>query len=128
MYEYVPGADAPANVAWPHYPVPGGSAYGLEYPPPPPPAPKPVPAWTWVTNALRPPLRTSVAYVLLLLVGVLGGHQLYLRRPVVAGVYFLTLGVFLVGWVVDLCTLPSQVRAANRRVWLRRSRKMSTIG
>lgn len=47
------------------------------------------------------------------LIGMLGLHHLYLRRYCWATLYFFTLGLFGVGWLMDLVRLPSLVRIAR---------------
>lgn len=55
-----------------------------------------------------------VAYVLWLF-GFMGAHRFYLGRPISGTIYFFTLGLFLVGWVVDLFLIPGMERDADRR-------------
>ena len=55
-----------------------------------------------------------VAYLLWLPpLGILGAHKLYLRRPWMACLYFLTGGLLLVGWIIDLFTLRDQAEDCN---------------
>ena len=56
---------------------------------------------------------TGIAYLLLLFGGVLGLHKFYLNRPAWGVVYILTGGLFCVGLIYDLFTLPAQVRRCN---------------
>ncbi len=58
--------------------------------------------------------RVGVAYVLWFFLGVLGVHRVYLGRVVSGVIWFLTLGLFGIGWLVDLFLIPSMVRDANR--------------
>jgi len=62
------------------------------------------------------PRDTGIAYLLLLLGGVLGLHKFYLNRPGWAVVYMFTGGLFGVGLVCDLFTLPAQVRRCNNEL------------
>jgi TM2 domain-containing membrane protein YozV len=55
----------------------------------------------------------GTAYALWLLLGIFGGHWFYLGRPGRGVLYFFTLGGFLIGWIVDLFTLPNHVRRIN---------------
>lgn len=55
----------------------------------------------------------GVAYVLWLLLGFVGGHRFYLGKPGSAVFYMLTGGGFVIGWLIDLFTIPSMVRQAN---------------
>lgn len=61
------------------------------------------------------PVDVGVAYVLLLLLGLVGGHKFYLGRPFVGLVYILTGGLLGVGVVWDLFTMRRQVDAENWR-------------
>ena len=54
-----------------------------------------------------------LTYVLWLVGGFFGFHKFYLERPLIGLLYFLTGGLFMVGWLVDFFTLPRQVRIAN---------------
>jgi TctA family transporter len=56
---------------------------------------------------------TGIAYLLLLFGGFLGLHKFYLNRPGWGVVYIFTGGLFCVGLVCDLFTLPAQVHRCN---------------
>lgn len=60
-------------------------------------------------------LSVGVAYVLWLLLGLLGAHYFYMGKIGVGFLYLLTGGLFGVGWVIDLFTLRGQVERLNRR-------------
>jgi len=47
--------------------------------------------------------------------GFIGAHRFYYGRPVSGTIYFFTLGLMLIGWIVDLFLIPSMDRAADRR-------------
>ena len=58
--------------------------------------------------------RLPVAYLLWLPpLGFLGAHKLYLRRPWMACLYFLTCGLLLIGWIFDLFTMREQTEDCN---------------
>ncbi|MCH7741756.1 MAG: TM2 domain-containing protein [Proteobacteria bacterium] len=59
----------------------------------------------------------TTAYILWLTLGLIGAHKLYLRRPLMALLYLFTLGLFLIGWVVDLFTMAEQVDDCNDRIY-----------
>ena len=59
------------------------------------------------------PKEVGIAYILWFLLGVFGGHQFYLGKNGRAIGYLLTLGWLGVGVLIDLFTLPSQVRMVN---------------
>ena len=47
--------------------------------------------------------------------GFMGAHRFYYGKPVSGTLYFFTLGLLLVGWVVDLFLIPALDREADRR-------------
>lgn len=57
--------------------------------------------------------QTPIAYVLWFFLGVLGVHHFYLGKIGRGILYLLTVGVFGIGLLIDLFTLPAQVRAVN---------------
>ncbi len=52
---------------------------------------------------------------LLWLFGFLGVHRFYYGRPFTGTLYFFTLGLFFVGWLVDLFLIPGMNRTADLR-------------
>jgi TM2 domain-containing membrane protein YozV len=56
----------------------------------------------------------AVGY-LLWIFGFLGSHRFYFGRPVSGTIYFFTLGLFLIGWIVDLFLMPRLEDTADRR-------------
>ena len=54
-----------------------------------------------------------IGYVLWIF-GFMGAHRFYYGRPVTGTLYFFTLGLLFVGWIVDLFIIPGMDRAANR--------------
>ncbi|HOV63176.1 MAG TPA: TM2 domain-containing protein [Spirochaetia bacterium] len=59
---------------------------------------------------------TGIAYLLLFLFGWSGAHRFYLGKIGSGFLYLCTGGLFGIGWLYDLFTLPSQVREANLRL------------
>ena len=57
-----------------------------------------------------------VAYILWFFLGLVGVHKFYLNKMGWGILYIFTAGLFLIGWFVDLFTLPSQVREYNETV------------
>jgi TM2 domain-containing membrane protein YozV/predicted Ser/Thr protein kinase len=58
---------------------------------------------------------TVAAYLLWLPpLGILGFHRFYLGRTATGLLYYLTLGLLGIGWLLDLFTIPSLVRQAQR--------------
>jgi len=58
---------------------------------------------------------TPVMGYLLWIFGFIGAHRFYYGRPISGTLYFFTLGVFLIGWLVDLFLIPSMNREADIR-------------
>jgi TM2 domain-containing membrane protein YozV len=52
---------------------------------------------------------------LLWVFGFMGAHRFYYGRPVSGTIWFFTLGLLLVGWLVDLFLIPSLDRSADGR-------------
>jgi TM2 domain-containing membrane protein YozV len=55
-----------------------------------------------------------VGYILWIF-GFMGAHRFYYGRPATGTLYFFTLGLFFVGWIVDLFLIPEMNRVADRR-------------
>ena len=51
---------------------------------------------------------------LLWLVGFTGAHRFYYGRPITGTIWFCTLGVFGIGWVIDVFLIPSMAAKADR--------------
>jgi len=52
---------------------------------------------------------------LLWIFGFLGAHRFYFGRPVSGTIYFFTLGLLLIGWIVDLFLITRLEASADRR-------------
>ena len=50
---------------------------------------------------------------LLWIFGFMGAHRFYYGRPVSGTIYFFTLGLFFIGWFVDLFLIPKLDREAD---------------
>lgn len=50
---------------------------------------------------------------LLWIFGFMGAHRFYFGRPISGTIYFFTLGLFFIGWIVDLFFIPSWTREAE---------------
>lgn len=55
----------------------------------------------------------SLAWILLTFLGVFGIHRFYLKKWVTGIIWFLTGGLFLMGYLYDFCTLNSQISEIN---------------
>jgi len=58
--------------------------------------------------------RKTIGYILWI-VGFTGSHRFYYGKPVSGTIYLFTLGLFLIGWIVDLFLIPSMDRRADIR-------------
>ena len=56
----------------------------------------------------------AVGYILWIF-GFIGSHRFYFGRPISGTIYFFTLGLFLIGWLVDLFLIPDMERAADAK-------------
>ena len=54
----------------------------------------------------------AIGYILWIF-GFMGAHRFYFGRPVSGTLYFFTLGLFFIGWIVDLFLIPSMDRSAD---------------
>lgn len=52
---------------------------------------------------------------LLWIFGFTGAHRFYYGRPISGTIYFFTLGLLLIGWIVDLFLIPGMDRQADLR-------------
>lgn len=57
----------------------------------------------------------NIAWILLTFFGILGIHRFYMRKWITGILYFLTGGLFLVGYVYDYWTLNRQIDEINSR-------------
>jgi TM2 domain-containing membrane protein YozV len=52
---------------------------------------------------------------LLWIFGFMGAHRFYYGRTLTGILWFFTLGLLFIGWIIDLFLIPSMDRAADRR-------------
>src|SRR5580700_2595605 len=52
---------------------------------------------------------------LLWLFGFFGAHRFYYGKPITGTIWFLTLGLLGIGWLIDLFLIPSMARKADFR-------------
>jgi TM2 domain-containing membrane protein YozV len=55
-----------------------------------------------------------IGYILWIF-GFMGAHRFYYGKPVSGTIYFFTLGLFFIGWIVDLFLIPGMDRRAEIR-------------
>lgn len=63
----------------------------------------------------RPQTHSTLIGYLLWIFGFLGAHRFYYGKPISGTVYFFTLGLFFIGWIVDLFLIPGMDRDADIR-------------
>ena len=56
----------------------------------------------------------SVAWILLVFLGLFGVHRMYMGKWITGIIYLFTGGLFMLGWLFDLWTLNGQVDEINR--------------
>ena len=52
---------------------------------------------------------------LLWIFGFIGAHRFYYGKQITGVIWFFTLGLFFVGWIIDLFLIPSMEREAEHR-------------
>jgi TM2 domain-containing membrane protein YozV len=67
----------------------------------------------------------AVGYILWIF-GFMGAHRFYFGKPVTGTIWFFTLGLLGIGWLIDLFWMPSLERSAEARY--RRGRYNYTVG
>lgn len=55
-----------------------------------------------------------IGYILWIF-GFMGAHRFYYGKPISGTIYFFTLGLFFVGWIVDLFLIPGMDKNADLR-------------
>ncbi len=55
-----------------------------------------------------------IGYILWLF-GFTGSHRFFYGRPITGTIWFFTLGLLGIGWLIDLFLIPSMDRAADRK-------------
>lgn len=49
------------------------------------------------------------------LFGFTGSHRFYYGKPITGTIWFFTLGLFLIGWLIDIFLIPGMDTSADRR-------------
>lgn len=60
-------------------------------------------------------MHSKIVGYILWIFGFMGAHRFYYGKPVSGTIYFFTLGLFSIGWIVDLFLIPSMDREADLR-------------
>jgi TM2 domain-containing membrane protein YozV len=58
---------------------------------------------------------TPIIGYILWIFGFLGAHRFYYGKPISGTIYFFTLGLLGIGWIIDLFLIPSMNREADIR-------------
>ncbi|MBX2857755.1 MAG: TM2 domain-containing protein [Cellvibrionaceae bacterium] len=45
--------------------------------------------------------------------GFMGAHRFYFGKPITGTIWFFTLGLFFIGWIIDLLLIPAMEREAD---------------
>jgi len=56
----------------------------------------------------------AIGYILWIF-GFMGSHRFYYGKPVSGTIWFFTLGLLFIGWIIDLFLIPSMDREADYR-------------
>jgi TM2 domain-containing membrane protein YozV len=56
----------------------------------------------------------TIGYILWIF-GFMGAHRFYYGKPITGTIWFFTLGLFFIGWIVDLFLIPGMDREADWR-------------
>jgi len=72
---------------------------------------------TYPSTSPHPTVPTHPALVgyLFWILGFFGAHRFYFGRPLTGTLWFFTLGLFFIGWIVDLFLIPAMAADAERR-------------
>lgn len=68
-----------------------------------------------MNNTPLPSTHNQLVGYLLWIFGFTGAHRFYFGKPKTGILWFLTGGLFLIGWIVDLFLIPGMDREADRR-------------
>ena len=63
----------------------------------------------------NPDTHSKTIGYLLWIFGFMGAHRFYYGRQLTGTLWFFTLGLFFVGWIIDLFLIPGMDRDADRR-------------
>lgn len=61
------------------------------------------------------PTHSKTIGYLLWIFGFTGAHRFYFGKPVTGAIWFFTLGLLGIGWIIDLFLIPSMSRSATSR-------------
>lgn len=61
------------------------------------------------------PTHSKTIGYLLWIFGFTGAHRFYFGKPITGAIWFFTLGLLGIGWIIDVFLIPSMSRAATSR-------------
>lgn len=70
---------------------------------------------TYYMDGQRPETHSKVMGYLLWIFGFTGSHRFYYGKPVTGTIWFFTLGLLGIGWLIDLFLIPSMDEQADMR-------------
>ena len=65
--------------------------------------------------AITDDTHSKVIGYILWIFGFMGSHRFYYGRPITGTIWFFTLGLLFIGWIVDLFLIPAMDREADFR-------------
>ncbi|HET8799915.1 MAG TPA: TM2 domain-containing protein [Marinobacter sp.] len=63
----------------------------------------------------QPDTHSKLIGYLLWIFGFLGSHRFYYGKPITGTIWFFTLGLLFIGWIIDLFLIPAMDREADHR-------------
>jgi len=63
----------------------------------------------------KSPTHSVVVGYILWIFGFMGSHRFYYGKPISGTIYFFTLGLFFIGWIIDLFLIPGMDSDADAR-------------
>ncbi len=63
----------------------------------------------------QPDTHSKVIGYCLWIFGFMGAHRFYYGKPITGTIWFFTLGLFFIGWIIDLFLIPGMDDKADRR-------------
>ena len=64
---------------------------------------------------IRPDTHSKLIGYLLWIFGFTGSHRFYFGRPITGTIWFFTLGLLFIGWIIDVFLIPWMERTAELR-------------
>lgn len=68
-----------------------------------------------MNTAAKQDTHSKIIGYLLWIFGFMGAHRFYYGKPITGTLWFFTLGLLFIGWIIDLFLIPGMDRKADRR-------------